>query len=109
MTRRPLRNFFREARSGMAAFCVVLFLTLQAMAAVPALHALVHSDANDPSHQCAVTLLLHGQVHSACATVQVVRDVPGFSAEPLCGSGVLVSTDVRLISCRGPPSSQSVS
>jgi hypothetical protein len=103
-----LHTFYKEARQGVAAFCVLVFLALQAMATVPALHSLVHSDANDPSHRCAVTLLLQGQVHSTCATVQAVCNVPEFAAEPLLDDVLLVSADVQLLPCRGPPSLQSV-
>lgn len=98
-----LRNSFKEARQGVAALCLLLFLAVQAMAAVPALHALVHSDSNDPSHQCAVTLLLHGKVHSGDATVQPAQSAPEFVAETFLGDGVLVSSDVRLLPSRGPP------
>jgi hypothetical protein len=99
-----LRNFFKEARQGAAAVCLLIFLAVQAMAAVPALHALVHSNSSEASHQCAVTLILHGQVHAASATVDAVRSAPEFSTEPLSGNAVFVSADVRLLACRGPPS-----
>ncbi|HUD45188.1 MAG TPA: hypothetical protein VMR33_00075 [Candidatus Baltobacteraceae bacterium] len=103
-----LRNFFKEARQGVAALCLFLFLALQAMAAVPALHALIHSDSSDPSHQCAVTLFLHGQVHASSAAVEVAGGPPVFAARPLFGTVVFVSSDVRLLPSRGPPALRSI-
>jgi hypothetical protein len=98
-----LRNFLKEARQGAAALCLLIFLAVQAMAAAPALHALVHGDASDPSHHCAVTMFLHGQVHASSAAVKVARSAPAFAAEPLFAVAAFVSADVRLLPCRGPP------
>jgi hypothetical protein len=78
------------------------------MAAVPDLHARIHSDSSNPSHQCAVTMFLHGQVHAASAAVDAVRNVPVFSSEPLLTAEAFASVDVRLLPCRGPPSLRSV-
>jgi hypothetical protein len=99
-----LRNFFKEARQGAAAVCLFIFLAVQAMATVPALHALVHPNSTDPSHQCAVTLFLHGQVHASSPAVDAARSAPAFSSEPLFAAAVFASADVRLLPCRGPPS-----
>jgi len=41
---------------------MALLLILNVMAAVPALHELVHRDADQADHQCAVTLFAHGNV-----------------------------------------------
>ncbi len=103
-----LRDFFKEARQAVAALCLLLFLAVQAMAASPALHALVHSDSTDPSHQCAVTLFLHGQVHSSSAAIAPARSAPVFAAEPLVCAAIFASSDVRLLPSRGPPSLRSV-
>jgi hypothetical protein len=98
-----LRNFFKEARQGAAALCLFIFLAVQAMAAVPALHALVHRDSSDPSHHCVVTMFLHGQVHASNAAVDAAPSAPAFADEPLFAAAVFVSADVRLLPCRGPP------
>ena len=98
-----LRNFFKKARQGAAALCLFILLAVQAMAAIPALHALVHNDSSDPSHQCAVTMFLHGQVHASSAAVAVARSAPAFAEAPLLGDAIFVSADVRLLPCRGPP------
>ena len=51
-----------------------LVLLLNALAASPSLHELLHADAGSPQHQCAVTLFAHGQVDSA--TVEISTVVP---------------------------------
>ena len=61
----------RAVIAGMLALCVLL---LNAMAASPSLHEFVHADAQNSSHQCAVTLFAHGQVDSA--TVEISAIVP---------------------------------
>ena len=48
---------------------MALLLLLTVMAAVPALHELVHRDAEQAGHQCAVTLFAHGNVESATPLV----------------------------------------
>ena len=53
---------------------VGLVLLLDAMAASPALHELIHKDADEADHHCAVTMFAHGQVDSA--TVEVASFMP---------------------------------
>ena len=84
---------------------VALVLLLDAMAACPELHELIHHDADAPSHECAVTLFAHGQVDSP--VVDVTAIIPGASDDfiPL----ILVSTFNALVESlppsRGPPAS----
>lgn len=88
---------------GLAAFGLVVFLTVYAMAAVPALHALAHDGARDARHECAVTLFSHGQVH--CASVMVEWSWPVavcIAAAPI-PRAVFASADLRLLPSRGPP------
>jgi hypothetical protein len=108
MTPPRVQNFFKEARKGTAAISLFLFLALQAMADVPALHAMVHHDADDPSHQCAVTLFLHGQVHTSSPVVAPTRPASVFAFERLPRSADFTSADVLLLPCRGPPDLRSV-
>jgi hypothetical protein len=49
------------------------------MAACPALHELIHKDADKAGHECAVTMFAHGKVESA--TVEVPAIVPTASIE----------------------------
>jgi hypothetical protein len=93
----------RAAKSGIGSFCLGAFLLVQTMAAVPALHAWVHSDAGAPGHECAVTLFLSGKVHSATTDVAVAPCPPLLvSYAPSLGVD-FVSVDVRLLPGRGPP------
>jgi hypothetical protein len=49
------------------------------MAACPALHELIHNDADKAGHECAVTMFAHGKVESA--TVEIPAIVPTASIE----------------------------
>ncbi|HEV7923947.1 MAG TPA: hypothetical protein VGR14_01230 [Verrucomicrobiae bacterium] len=97
------RGLMRAARSGVGAFCLGVFLLVQTMAAVPALHTWLHQDASAPGHECAVTLFLNGQVHSPTTEVAVAPCAALlFSYAPPRGVD-FVSADVRLLPSRGPP------
>jgi len=92
-------------RQCVSAFLLAVFLSLQAMAALPALHAFVHHDSSDPNHECAVTLLLHGQVDAASAAAPVF-EAPQFSTVTAAlPETIFVSADLRLLPSRGPPAS----
>jgi hypothetical protein len=92
----------RIRRSASALF-LGLFLSLQAMAILPALHALLHPDAYDSDHECAVTLFTHGQVDVSTPDVAVVpAPIIVHFAQP-APSIIFVSTDVSLMPGRGPP------
>jgi hypothetical protein len=97
------KKFVRAARKGAGFFCLGVLLVVQSMATVPAFHAWAHQDASDPSHECAVTLFLHGQVHSPVTEVEVTKrpSCPIFYLQPR--SVEFVSADVRLLPSRGPP------
>jgi hypothetical protein len=93
----------RAVKSGSAVICLGVFLLAQAMASVPAFHTWVHHDASDSNHECAATLLLNGQVHSATTEVGVTRNLPVFISQVPARAVDFVSTDVRLLPSRGPP------
>src|SRR5215472_42025 len=59
----------RRSKVAIAVLGLGLVLLLDAMAACPALHELIHHDADKPDHECAVTLFLHGQVDSPVCDV----------------------------------------
>jgi hypothetical protein len=93
----------RAAKSGVSSFCLGVFLLVQTMAAVPALHIWLHQDASAPGHECAVTLLLNGQVHTPTTAVAVAACALSLvSYAPTLGVD-FVSADVRLLPSRGPP------
>ena len=72
-------RFFQFGKSSLAASLVGMILLLNAMAACPALHELIHKDADKAGHECAVTMFAHGKVESA--TVEVPAIVPSASIE----------------------------
>jgi hypothetical protein len=90
-------------RQGASSLLLGLFLFLQAMVAVPALHAIVHHDAADPDHECAVTLFAHGQVDAAAAVPPVFCPPAVLISIDVFPRVIFVSTDVRLLPGRGPP------
>jgi hypothetical protein len=54
----------------LAALLVGVVLFLDAMAACPSLHEIIHKDADKADHHCAVTMFAQGKVESAtCETV----------------------------------------
>ena len=59
----------RRGKAAIALLGLGLVLMLNAMAACPALHELIHHDADKPDHECAVTLFAHGQVDSTVCDV----------------------------------------
>jgi hypothetical protein len=95
----------RKKRRSASALLLGLFLSLQAMAVLPALHALVHPDASDPAHECAVTLFSHGQVDASSTIVPAICAPASLVFTESLPGIIFVSTDVRLLPGRGPPAS----
>jgi hypothetical protein len=104
MTQAPSKRVWRAAKRGGAVFCLALVVAVYAMAAVPALHKLVHPDAGDPSHACAVTLFLGGQVHCPGTDAGVITAPPVLISPAPAHCADFISADVRLLPGRGPPS-----
>ncbi len=93
----------RVAKKGASLLSLSVFLLVQVMAAIPAFHAWAHQDARDPSHECAVTLFLHGQVHTPATGVEVIKHQPGLFFLTQQRVADFTSTDLRLLPSRGPP------
>ncbi|MGA3268081.1 MAG: hypothetical protein ABSE16_14795 [Verrucomicrobiota bacterium] len=66
------RHLIRFGRPAFAALLVALVILLDAMAACPALHELIHKDAGHADHDCAVTMFAQGKVDSAIVEILVV-------------------------------------
>jgi hypothetical protein len=92
-----------KSKQAHAVLWLSVFLFLQAMVVFPGLHELIHADASDPRHECAVTLFTHGQVHGAEAAVPVLRPEPASVFIQVRREAVFVSTDVPRLPGRGPP------
>jgi hypothetical protein len=80
-----------------------LVLLLNAMAASPSLHELIHSDAAESGHQCAVTLFAHGQVASASADVPLAELLTLVGTVPLVEISVFRPAIENLPAGRAPP------
>lgn len=98
-------KMFKEKRQAASAFSLGLFLFLQALVICPGLHELVHHDANEPDHDCAVTLFSHGHVDAASAVVILLPAPERVIFNPSSPAAIFVSTDLRLLPGRGPPAS----
>jgi hypothetical protein len=94
-------------RSGKAFIAVLLMgmvLLLDAMAACPALHELIHKDADKPGHECAVTMFAHGKVESAAVEVPVIVPTASIESAPQIGFSVFSTAIENLPPGRAPPS-----
>jgi len=93
----------RFGKAFIALLLVGMVLLLDAMAACPALHELIHKDADKAGHECAVTIFAHGKVESA--TVEVPAIVPAASIEnaPLIEFSVYSTAIENLPLGRAPP------
>ena len=98
-----IRHFKRHSHAVLASLLVGLVLLLDAMAACPNLHELIHHDADAPGHECAVTIFAHGQVDSP--VVEVAVTMPVASVEFLAQTSVSVFPALveSLPHGRGPP------
>ena len=97
------RRHIHHGKAALAALLVGVILFLDAMAACPALHELIHKDADKAGHECAVTMFAHGKVESA--TVEVPAIVPAASIEsaPQIEFSVFSTTIDNLPPGRAPP------
>ncbi len=68
-----------HGKAVLASLLIGLVLLLDAMAASPALHEMIHKDARSADHDCAVTMFAHGKVDSA--TVEIATATPTVSIE----------------------------
>ena len=102
-------HFRSLGKAGIALSLAFLVLLLNAMAACPALHELIHHDADSDEHHCAVTLFAHGQVDSA--TVDMCVDTPSASIEsaPQITFSIFAPAIENLPAGRAPPRFSAVS
>jgi len=94
----------RQGKSVFSLLALVLFLFVQALSASSAIHHFIHSDADQPSHQCAATLLSHGQVSVAPVEVSVSRPVLFIGEIHSPSVPFVVAVEYRLLPERAPPS-----
>jgi len=63
------KSFARWCRLSLGSLLAGCVLLLNAMAASPGLHELIHADSGHDDHECAVTLFAHGQADSVTVDV----------------------------------------
>jgi hypothetical protein len=93
-------------RRGWAAvsLCLTGLLWLQlAMAASEPLHKFFHADADDPGHECAVTLFVHGQVDASPVDVPFIVPVTRLETTPPAIFSIFSATIKDLPPGRAPP------
>ena len=88
---------------------LALLLLLNAMAALPTLHELVHKDADQADHQCAVTLFAHGNVESATSLVTAIVPAVATKAVPQLAFPIFSPPVELLPPGRAPPAGASPS
>lgn len=76
---------------------------MDAMASDEALHKLIHHDADEPGHECAVTLFAHGQVESVSCEVPVIAPATVVEPAPRIEFSVVSPTIKNLPPGRAPP------
>jgi hypothetical protein len=93
-----------RGRIACAVVCLLLFAGFQLFAVVPQLHNWIHSDSNDATHQCELTLLTQGQVNSTTNDgLRLVFDSVILPSAPLTGTIAVSSALCQLPSERAPP------
>ncbi len=75
-------HFVQIGKPALAALLVGVVLLLDAMAACPALHKMIHKDAGKEDHDCAVMMFAHGKVESASVEVPVAITTVPVEATP---------------------------
>ena len=77
--KRPCSSLVKATKIATAVFCPALVLLLSLLASNEALHRLIHRDAGDADHVCAVTLFAHGQVLHSLPELVSALVVIGFA------------------------------
>ena len=99
--KRHLRSL---SKSAISAVLILLLLLEMGMAASETLHKLIHADADQPGHECSVTLFAHGQIESASVTIAPCIPTAGLEVTPQPIVSFYRPTMQSLPPGRGPPS-----
>lgn len=103
MSRILQQSKFGKTASAFVLAMLVLLLT--ALGASPALHKLIHTDADAPDHDCVISLFANGQISSAPAAQILIGLIVLFGGAALLTETLNFSTaDYRFSSSRAPPS-----
>jgi hypothetical protein len=96
-------HVLRFGKPALAALLVGIILLLDAMAACPALHELIHKDAGKADHDCAVTMFAHGKVDSATVEISAVTQSTSIETTPQFVISVFAPAIENLPAGRAPP------
>lgn len=96
-------HFKSHGKAVLATLLVALVLLLDAMAACPELHELIHQDAGKADHDCAVTMFAHGHVDAANVDVFAVRAVILIESVPQIEFSIFAPAIENLPAGRAPP------
>lgn len=97
------RQLSHFSKAAVGCLLVCLILLLDAMAVCPALHELLHKDAAQPGHECAVTIFTHGKVDTATVDVPVFVTTIALGAMPPIEFSVFSTSVEYLPPGRAPP------
>ena len=97
------RQFKPAGQAVIASLLTGLVLLLNAMAASPSLHELIHADAGKADHECAATLFAHGQVDAASVAVPMVASLALIQTVPSVEISVFHPAIEQLPAGRAPP------
>ena len=103
------KHLFPIGKPALDALLVGIVLLLDAMAACPALHEMIHHDAGKEDHDCAVTMLAAGKMDSA--TCEIIIPPPTDLVETTRHFTISVFSPAieNLPQGRAPPALRSVS
>jgi hypothetical protein len=96
-----------RGRISLGILLAFLILLLNFLAAAPSLHELIHADAGQAGHQCAVTLFAHGQMDSATVDVLVSAPLTFAATVPCAEFSIFAPAIENLPAGRAPPVSVS--
>ena len=98
-----------SGKPALSVLLMALVLLLNALAASETLHKLIHHDADEAGHHCAVTLFAHGQVDSAGGDVPVAIPTAWIETAPSIIFSVPSTAIENLPPGRAPPVFSAVS
>lgn len=107
--RRIRRQSVRFGKPALAGLLVGIILLIDAMAACPALHEMLHKDADSPNHHCAVTMLAHGKVSAAHCEIVIPPPTVVVEAERHFTFSIFSPAIENLPHGRAPPAPSVVS
>jgi hypothetical protein len=101
---RHAKPFCGHWTKATVSLCLAGLVLLQlAMGACESLHKFFHADADDPGHECAVTLFAHGQVDACPVELPLVLPVTWIDTTPPPVFSLVSATLKNLPPGRAPP------